>query len=507
MNPTDSPTEFNEVGARSAGGVGEDNPLVGVFLIFIIMSLFLLCCLGFRSFLRWYNEDREYTMIDFLVALCGAFGDDEAATRAKERRNARRKGVIEAQVEDPETGEMKTLYFYPVHGSSSASSTTAVTARAAGVAGFNLSSGNREFANGTLRINEREGEILPDTNVPSSQQFIQPPRPSSNQSALKATGTASGSMITARAVRSSGLTALSGNGPSQKHHSREHKETSNVQIINLDSNSDSDDSGDFSGSVHPYPRDHEIGSMISQSHSSVTATTAAAAGNGSRSRAESYSADSTASAGGNIGERIRAISFERSGLYGADDEHTIDDYMQKYLGVCVGDDDDSSSSGNDGDMVKSVAEPVARASGARASSEERRREEVLRLDSESDDSDLGIVDLRGLPKASNYDLLERLSSSDSDVDSDDGDDDGDSIDSDIVFTTRRDAKPGAPPAGAGVSTIHDQNEGAGTTVGSRNRSAYDNDEDHNNPPAAANRRIIVLISSSSDDDDDDVDKI
>jgi hypothetical protein len=498
MNPTDSPTEFNEVGARSAGGVGEDNPLVGVFLIFIIMSLFLLCCLGFRSFLRWYNEDREYTMIDFLVALCGAFGDDEAATRAKERRNARRKGVIEAQVEDPETGEMKTLYFYPVHGSSSASSTTAVTARAAGVAGFNLSSGNREFANGTLRINEREGEILPDTNVPSSQQFIQPPRPSSNQSALKATGTASGSMITARAVRSSGLTSLSGDGPSQKHQSREYNEASNVQIINLDSSSDSDDSGDFSDSVDSYPRDYKRGSMISQSHSSVTA--AAAAGNGLRSRADSYSADSTASAGGNIGERTRAISFERSGLYGVDDEHTIDAYMRKYLGVCVGDDDDSSSSsGNDGDLVKSVAEPVARASGARASSEDRRREEVLRLDSESDESDLGM-------KVSNSVLFERHSSSDSDVDSDDGnDDDGDSIDSDIVFTTRRDAKPAAPLAGAGVSTIHDQNEGARTTVGSRNRSAYDNDEDHNNPPAAANRRIIVLISSSSDDDDDDDD--
>jgi hypothetical protein len=478
MNPTDSPTEFNEVDARSAGGVGEDNPLVGVFLIFIIMSLFLLCCLGFRSFLRWYNEDREYTMIDFLVALCGAFGDDDAATRAKERRNARRKGVIEAQVEDPETGEMKTLYFYPVHGSSTSVSTTAVGARAAGVAGLNLSSGNHEFTSGTSRINEREGEISPDTNVPSSQEFVQPPRPSSNQSALETTGgVASGSMITARAVRSSGLTAASGDGPSQKHHSREHNEASNVQIINLDSNSDSDDSGDFSDSVDSYPRDYKRGSMISQSHSSVTA--AAAAGNGLRSRADSYNSDSTASAGGNIGERIHAISFERSGLYGADDEHTIDDYMQKNLVVCVGDDDDSSSSssssGNDGDMVKSVAEPVARARGAKSSSEERRGEEVLRLDSESDDSesdsnsnsssnnsssdsddsDLGIVDLRGLPKASNYDLLERLSSSDSDVDSDDGDDDGDSIESDIVFTTRRDAKPAAPPIGAGVSTVHD----------------------------------------------------
>jgi hypothetical protein len=507
VNPTDSPTELNQVDARSAGGVGEDNPLVGVFLIFIIMSLFLLCCLGFRSFLRWYNEDKEYTMIDFVIALCGAFGDDdEAAARAKELRKSRRKGVIEAQVEDPETGEMKTLYFYPVHGSSTSasSSTNAVPATATGVGGFHMGGGNRGLTTGLSSNDEREAASVP--SLPAIGQSQSTERGSSAD-------IVSSSNIP-RAVRSSGVTALIGHGPSQKHPSRERNETSNMQIINLDSSSSSSssaDSGDSSDSVDSYPPDCNGGRMASHSRSSVAGAGTFGSGSGSQKGNvvdSQHEASARVSTEGKIGGRIRAISFERSGVYGVDDEHTIDDYVRKYLGGGIGDDDSSSSSsssGNDGVIMKTVHEPVEEVEktgkGAFARSGERK---LLRLDDseeeeddddDDDDSDLGILDRKGLPTVFSATDRQAQLVSDSDADSP-GDskvvrDEYSSSDSDIVVM-RRHAKP---PASSCVGNVNDQNDEATTKIEGRN---------HDNS-ATARRKIIVLISSSDDDDDRDDD--
>jgi hypothetical protein len=478
LNPTNGPTEQNEVDTKSASSVDMDNLLVGVFFIFIIVAVFLM----FRSFLRWYNEDIEYTMIDFVIALCGAFHDDnEAGARAKELRKTHRKGVIEAQVEDPETGELKTLYFYPVHGSSGSAGANA--------ARFHIGGGNRWLTTGPSTNDEREGAISPDANV-SSLQAIGQSQVSANQQTAEGSSTDIVSN-TPRAERSSGVTTPSGHSPCQKHHSRERNEISNMQIIIFDSSSaDSDDGG-----------------------------------------------------------RIRAISFERSSLYGADDDHNIDDYMRRHFAGGVGDDSSSSSSGNDWDIIRTVHEPVQEVEitgqSAFARSGERKLlrpddseedndseddvdddddndceddvdddsdddsdvdsdvvdsdvdSDVLDSDvvddsnsdsdSDSDDSYLGIVDPRGLPTAS-FDMY--TLSSDSDADSP-GDDnvirDEYSSDGDIGVI-RRHAKS---PVGAGVASVCAQSEEETTKIEGRNNHKNDY------------RDYSVAASSDADDHDDD----
>jgi hypothetical protein len=480
------------VDTKSASSVDMDNLLVGVFFIFIIVAVFLM----FRSFLRWYNEDIEYTMIDFVIALCGAFHDDnEAGARAKELRKTHRKGVIEAQVEDPETGELKTLYFYPVHGSSTSASANTNAVR------FHIGGGNRRLTTGPLTNDEREGAISPNAYV-SSLQAIGQSQVSANQQTAEGSSTDVVSN-TPRAERSSGVTTPSGHSPWQKHHSRERNEISNMQIIIFDSSSaDSDDGG-----------------------------------------------------------RIRAISFERSSLYGADDDHNIDDYMRRHFAGRVGDDNSSSSSssGNDWDIIRTVHEPVqeveitgqsafARSgerkllrpddseeddSGSDDSGEDNDSEDDVvdddddsdvdsdvvdsdvvdsdvvdsdvvdsdvdsdvldsdvvddsNSDSDSDDSYLGIVDPRGLPTAS-FDMYTLSSDSDADSPGDDNAIRDEYSSDDDIGVMRRHAKS---PVGAGVASVCAQSEEETTKIEGRNNHKNDY------------RDYSVAASSDADDHDDD----
>jgi hypothetical protein len=302
---------------------------------------------------------------------------------------------------------------------------------------------------------EQEIEILPVENVLASQESE--PQPASNQGTV-VKGPAAGSMITSR-TRSYDVSTSIGPLNHHHHHSAKHKDVSNMQIINLDSSSG--DSCDFSDRVDSNPRAYDSKRTVSRNHSSVATGICNEKGSASISRADSHHAYPTCASdgrggggsGGSMGGRMRSISFEKNGLYGADEAQMIDDHAKRSLGGGVGD-DDSSCSGSDRNVIKTISEPVSEvknsgySSGVHKRSQERKGE-VLRVisygddddddddsddsDSVDSDSDVSILDLRGLPMASYV-----RHSSDSEVDSDDGDALGDGIssDSDVVVTRR-----------------------------------------------------------------------